>query len=83
MDSFDDLRAFRDSLYHCFDRRADALLKLGDAVLAAAQVAPSPVHLSLEERGEPPAYAVEVSVCPRCHAESSPSAASTTILGAT
>ena len=42
------VRAFRGSLYRCFDRRADALFKLGDAVLTAAQVVPSPVHLSLE-----------------------------------
>ncbi|MCA1719107.1 MAG: transposase [Actinobacteria bacterium] len=107
MDSLDALRAFRDSLYRCFDRRADALFELGDAVLTAAQVVPSPVHLSLEpahrrgwgslyaaldrgridaetlrgllarhslpaSRGEPPVYAVDVSVWPRCDAESSP-----------
>src|SRR5215212_4501176 len=103
---FDALRAFRDSLYRCFDRRADALFELGDALLTAG-VAPSPVHLSLEpvhrrgwgslyaalDRGrideealrellarhpfgaagdEPPVYAVDVSVWPRCDAESSP-----------
>ena len=107
MDSLDALRAFRDSLYRCFDRRADALFELGDAVLTAAQVVPSPVHLSLEpahrrgwgslyaaldrgridaealrellarhslpaSRGEPPVYAVDVSVWPRCDAECSP-----------
>jgi DDE superfamily endonuclease len=43
----DALRAFRGSLYRCFDRRADALFELGDAVLTAG-VVPSPVHLSLE-----------------------------------
>jgi hypothetical protein len=47
MDSLDALRAFRDSLYRCFDRRADALFELTDALLTAGAV-PSPVHLSLE-----------------------------------
>jgi len=103
---FDALRAFRDSLYRCFDRRADALFELGDALLTAAQLVSSPVHLSLEpahrrgwgslyaalDRGridaealrellarhplvvgdEAPVYAVDVSVWPRCDAESSP-----------
>ena len=107
---FDALRAFRDLLYRSFERRADALFELGDAVLSAAQVVPSPVHLSLEPAyrrgwgslyaaldrgridaealrellarhplisaaaagGEPPVYAVDVSVWPRCDAESSP-----------
>jgi hypothetical protein len=104
----DALRAFRGSLYGCFDRRADALFELGDAVLTAAQMVPSPVHLSLEPAhrrgwgslyaaldqgridaealrellarhplaaaagGEPPVYAVDVSVWDRCDAESSP-----------
>jgi hypothetical protein len=107
MEPIDALRAFRDSLYRCFDRRADALFELGDALLTAAQVVPSPVHLSLEpahrrgwgslyaalQRGrldasalrkllarhpldaagcESPVYAVDVSVWPRCDAESSP-----------
>ena len=45
--AFDDLRAFRHSLYRCFDRRSDALFELGDALLSAG-VVPSPVHLSLE-----------------------------------
>jgi hypothetical protein len=40
------LRAFRGSLYRCFDRRADALFELTDALLTAGSV-PSPVHLSL------------------------------------
>ena len=44
---FDTLHAFRGSLYRCFDRRADALFELDDAVLTAG-VVPSPVHLSLE-----------------------------------
>jgi len=48
MDPLDTLRTFRDSLYRCFNRRADALFELGDAILTAAQVVPSPVHLSLE-----------------------------------
>ena len=47
MEPIDALRAFRDSLYRCFDRRADALFELGDALLTAG-VVPSPVHLSLE-----------------------------------
>jgi hypothetical protein len=106
MDPLDTLRTFRHSLYRCFDRRADALFELGDALLTAAQVAPSPVHLSLEPAhrrgwgslyaaldrgridaaamrellvrhplagsGTPPVYAVDVSVWPRCDAESSP-----------
>ena len=106
MDSLDALRAFRDSLYRCFDRRADALFELTDALLTAGAV-PSPVHLSLEPShrrgwgslyaaldrgridpealrellarhplassgGEPPVYAVDVSVWSRCDAESSP-----------
>ncbi len=40
------LRAFRGSLYRCFDRRADALFELTDALLTVGAV-PSPVHLSL------------------------------------
>ena len=40
------LHAFRDSLYRCFERRADALFELTDALLTAGSVA-SPVHLSL------------------------------------
>ena len=42
-----DLRTFRDSLYRCFERRADALFELTDALLSAAGTVPSPVHLSL------------------------------------
>ena len=42
----DGLRAFRNSLYRCFERRADALFELADALLTAGTV-PSPVHLSL------------------------------------
>jgi hypothetical protein len=42
----DSLRAFRDSLYRCFERRADALFELTDALLTAGPV-PSPPHLSL------------------------------------
>ncbi len=44
--TLDPLRAFRGSLYRCFDRRADALFELADALLTAGTV-PSPVHLSL------------------------------------
>ena len=43
----DDLRTFRDSIYRCFERRADALFELTDALLSAAGTVPSPVHLSL------------------------------------
>jgi hypothetical protein len=102
---FDTLRALRGSLYRCFDRRADALFELGDAILTAG-VVPSPAHLSLETAhrrgwgslyaalnrgridlealrgllachslavgGEPPVYAVDTSVWPRCDAETSP-----------
>ena len=46
-DSLNALRTFRDSLYECFERRADALFELTDAILTAG-VFPSPVHLSLE-----------------------------------
>ena len=42
----DSLRAFRTSLYRCFERRADALFELADALLTTGAV-PSPVHLSL------------------------------------
>jgi hypothetical protein len=44
--NLDALRAFRDSFYQCFGRRADALFELTDALLTAGTV-PSPVHLSL------------------------------------
>src|ERR671921_1709380 len=49
MDSsaLDTFRAFRNSLYNCLHRRADALFELTDALLSAEQV-PSPVHLSLQ-----------------------------------
>jgi hypothetical protein len=40
------LRAFRDELYGCFGRRADALFEVADALLASAPVAALP-HLSL------------------------------------
>jgi len=97
------LRAFRADLYTCFERRADALFELMDAVLTAGPV-PSPAYLSLEpvhRRGwgsvydalasgridasacrdllarhplaeGQPIYAVDVSVWPRCDAETSP-----------
>lgn len=100
----DALRTFRGSLYRCFDRRADVLFELDDAVLTA-RVVPSPVHLSLQPAhrrgwsslyaaldrgridaeslrgllsrhplagGEPPVYAVDMSVWPRSDAETSP-----------
>src|SRR6476620_11755661 len=97
------LRAFRADLHACFERRADALFELMDAVLTAGPV-PSPAYLSLEpvhRRGwgslydalasgridtqacrdlltrhplaeGQPIYAVDVSVWPRCDAETSP-----------
>jgi hypothetical protein len=107
MEPSDVLRAFRQTLYECFNRRADALFELTDAVLTADAV-PSPAHLSLQplhrrgwgslyaalDRGRIDAEAlrraysptirlrprkrdarlcaVEVSVWPRCDAESSP-----------
>jgi hypothetical protein len=46
-ESLDALRAFRDLLYECFERRSDALFELTDAILTAG-VVPSPVHLSLQ-----------------------------------
>jgi hypothetical protein len=46
-DSLDTLRTFRDSLYQCLERRADALFELTAAILTAG-VIPSPVHLSLQ-----------------------------------
>ena len=36
--SLDSLRAFRHSLYRCFERRADALFELTDALLTAGPV---------------------------------------------
>ena len=49
MDSsaLDTFHAFRNSLYDCLHRRADALFELTDALLTAEQI-PSPVHLSLQ-----------------------------------
>jgi len=43
----DGLPGFRERLFGCLVRRADALFELCDAVLAASN-APSPAHLSLE-----------------------------------
>ena len=40
------LRSFRTALHDCFDRRADALFELGDALLTAEAVTSLP-HLSL------------------------------------
>ena len=45
--ALDTFRAFRNSLYNCLHRRADALFELTDALLTAESV-PSPVHLSLQ-----------------------------------
>src|SRR3954462_12279881 len=47
-DALDALRTFRDSLYECFELRADALFELTDAILSACAPTPSPVHLSLQ-----------------------------------
>ena len=49
----DFLHAFRDSLYRCFDRRADALFELTDAILTAGFV-PSP--RPPEPGGRPPPW---------------------------
>jgi DDE superfamily endonuclease len=46
-DSLTTLQAFRQALYGCFERRADALMDLTDALLTAGPVL-SPAHLSLE-----------------------------------
>ena len=48
MEPPDAIRAFRRSLYECFNRRGDALFELTDAILTADGAAPSPVHLSLQ-----------------------------------
>ncbi len=42
----DDLLLFRQQLHSCFDKRADALFELTDAILSTGTV-PSPPHLSL------------------------------------
>jgi|tagenome__1003787_1003787.scaffolds.fasta_scaffold20765864_1 hypothetical protein len=47
-DALQTLHTFRHSLYECFNRRADALFELTDAILTAGIVVPSPVHLSLQ-----------------------------------
>jgi hypothetical protein len=47
IEPLEDLRAFRNSLYRCFERRTDALFELTDALLSTAGTVPSPVHLSL------------------------------------
>src|SRR5919199_2587900 len=103
LESLATLAAFRRELYRCFDRRADALFELTDALLTADPIA-SPAYLSLQPvhrrgwgslyaalaRGRiddaglraligrhpladgQPIYAVDVSVWPRCDAETSP-----------
>jgi len=45
--AFTTLQSFRHALYGCFERRADALMELTDALLTAGPVL-SPAHLSLE-----------------------------------
>ena len=45
--AFTTLQTFRQALYDCFERRADALMELTDALLTAGPVL-SPAHLSLE-----------------------------------
>jgi hypothetical protein len=62
MDSsaLDTFRAFRNSLYNCLHRRADALFELTDALLTAEQI-PSPVHLSLQPSHRPVAGAVSTT----------------------
>jgi hypothetical protein len=47
LSALDTFRAFRNSLYGCLHRRADALFELTDALLSAQSV-PSPIHLSLQ-----------------------------------
>ncbi len=47
-DALDALHTYRNFLYRCFDRRADALFELTDAILSADAAVPSPVHLSLQ-----------------------------------
>ena len=49
----DSLHAFRNSLYRCFQRRADAFFELTDALLSAGTV-PSPPHL-IAWQSRPPA----------------------------
>jgi len=46
-DHREQLRTFRTTLYACFERRADALFELTDAIVSAGPL-PSPVHLSLQ-----------------------------------
>ena len=96
------LQDFRAGLYHCLERRADALFELADAILTAGPQ-PALAHLSLApahrrswgslyaalrhgrldvaalrallERhpldADPPVYAMDSSVWPRCDAETS------------
>ena len=81
--SLNDLRTFRDSLYRCFERRADALFELADALLTAAGTVPSPVHLSLvpaHRRGWGSLYAalsrgrIEEGPCASCSPDTPPRA---------
>ena len=72
--SLTDLFRFRADLYASFGRRQDALFELTDAALTSG-LAPSLADLSREcshRRGWGSLYAVDVSVWPRCDAETSP-----------
>jgi len=100
---FAPLRDFRSALYACFERRADALFEVADALLVSAPVASLPqlslaplhrrgwgsVYAALAEgridadalrdalaarplAGGRPIFAIDVSVWPRCDAETSP-----------
>ena len=46
-EAFVTLHTFRQALYGCFERRADALMERTDALLTAGPV-PSPAHMSQE-----------------------------------
>ena len=46
-DALTALHGVRDVLYKCFDRRSHALFELADAIVAA-DIVPSPMHLSLK-----------------------------------
>ena len=78
--AFEDLRAFRRSLHRCFDRRADALFELGNAMLTAAldrgridiEALREPLARPPLADERPPIYAVDVNVWARCDAETSP-----------
>jgi hypothetical protein len=58
----DSLHAFRNSLYRCFQRRADALFELTDALLSAG-IVPSPT--SPDRLAEPSTGAAGAASMPR------------------